>query len=553
MPEEKPVILPNRPQWARGAREIVDWLVRDGNALKVLEFGSGASSLYLAERVGHITTVEHHPEWAAAVSEQAPANLTLVQHDLPYNSVAEGFAEGEFDIIIIDGRGRVDCAFAAEPKLKPGGLLIFDDTHRPKYQPFLQSIRHWVSAAFSESIEETFLAQKPYLVNDDIPGYVAELRCKLNGHGKNFRSYPSYSQHIKTFGFEGGFDQLAVKANPGNAADTVLKTAGHLDFVVKSVQPTLMELRTGHVVWQNDRKYVLDCFHRVVSKFGIDRQILSLSDLEPKSLRHTRFRYQRGTMIDLSARGAALFSFWLLDVMPLVLQVREIYGADFVPDHVLINKAMPFAREGLELLGWGSANIIETVLTPHTGPDKDMKVFGAETLIVPGKIREQRFTPRWAIDFLREIIGPPKASGPERIYLSRVGAHGRHVENEDEMFAMLAQDFGFERCVAEDLGLRGAVDMFGNAKAFLSPHGAGLANMLFMPAGGQVFELFSAHYTSQYRLQAWSCEMGYQAFYAPKPGQKIRSGKEPVTKEINRQDMKVDVKALRDFLQKILL
>ena len=38
------------------------------------------------------------------------------------------------DVIAVDGRDRVNCVKHAMPKLKPGGVLVLDDSHRPRYR-----------------------------------------------------------------------------------------------------------------------------------------------------------------------------------------------------------------------------------------------------------------------------------------------------------------------------------------------------------------------------------------------------------------------------------
>ena len=41
--------------------------------------------------------------------------------------------DASLDLVVVDGRARVECARRAMPKVKPGGLLLLDDTSRERY------------------------------------------------------------------------------------------------------------------------------------------------------------------------------------------------------------------------------------------------------------------------------------------------------------------------------------------------------------------------------------------------------------------------------------
>jgi capsular polysaccharide biosynthesis protein len=76
----------------------------------------------------------------------------------------------------------------------------------------------------------------------------------------------------------------------------------------------------------------------------------------------------------------------------------------------------------------------------------------------------------------------------ERIYLSRARAAKRHIVNEDDVRNILS-NYGFRTIYPEELSFDEAVSVFSRTHYLASNHGAGLANMLFMPEGGRVLEL----------------------------------------------------------------
>ncbi|HPF12454.1 MAG TPA: hypothetical protein PKW08_13690 [Flavobacteriaceae bacterium] len=101
----------------------------DFSSKVMLEWGSGNSSKYFSQRVKEIYSIEHHTEWYEIVkSFQLPnQKLFLVEDD--YATLPITFKK-HFDIILIDGTKRHDCANASFNLLAPGGLIILDNSDR---------------------------------------------------------------------------------------------------------------------------------------------------------------------------------------------------------------------------------------------------------------------------------------------------------------------------------------------------------------------------------------------------------------------------------------
>ncbi len=58
---------------------------RLNRGMKLFEYGSGNSTIFYAERVGSITSVEHDKGWYEHVNKQLPRNATLI-----YESFSKG-------------------------------------------------------------------------------------------------------------------------------------------------------------------------------------------------------------------------------------------------------------------------------------------------------------------------------------------------------------------------------------------------------------------------------------------------------------------------------
>jgi len=154
--------------WLRSAREQksvdrdgspIPWLTYPAIALletrikpefEVFEYGSGGSTLWWAKRVNRIVSCEHDESWGNQVRPRLPGNAELVlvslEQGAAYSQAAVKTGKS-FDILIIDGRDRVRCAQTWSDVLKDTGVIIWDNTDRPRYQ---QGIRELRDAGFKQ-------------------------------------------------------------------------------------------------------------------------------------------------------------------------------------------------------------------------------------------------------------------------------------------------------------------------------------------------------------------------------------------------------------------
>lgn len=121
-------------------------LIRDrvGPCFRVFEYGSGSSTLWWAARVESLVSCEHDPDWYASTKALVPDNVDLVFRELADGQYCEEISnyEDRFDVVVIDGRDRVNCAKHCLPALKRNGVVIGDNSDRERYSEglaFLQS------------------------------------------------------------------------------------------------------------------------------------------------------------------------------------------------------------------------------------------------------------------------------------------------------------------------------------------------------------------------------------------------------------------------------
>ncbi len=154
------------PWWTYQAVDAVEeFLGRLDGRARVFEYGSGASTLWLARRAGSVDAVEHEAGWAVRVREllagtpglrctptvHVPAvtssDRPLVASGAPSGQGLDFSAyvhaiddvPGEFDLVLVDGRARADVLLHVLDRVAPGGMVLLDDAQRARYRPAVDS------------------------------------------------------------------------------------------------------------------------------------------------------------------------------------------------------------------------------------------------------------------------------------------------------------------------------------------------------------------------------------------------------------------------------
>ena len=143
----------------REEREIIRAYLKPTD--RMLEYGSGFSTLYFSRFVHSYYSIEHDRQWYKRVQNfiaETPLvarkvqKYLLVAVDPGYKGWAGGFTEGtrqqfdeyirgvhqlgvkKFDVVLIDGRARVECAKEILPYLHANSIVfVHDYTNRPHY------------------------------------------------------------------------------------------------------------------------------------------------------------------------------------------------------------------------------------------------------------------------------------------------------------------------------------------------------------------------------------------------------------------------------------
>lgn len=139
---------------------------------KVLEYGSGESTIEIANKCEYIVSVEHQKQWYDILCNKKPENCELLFYppNLPYiegshcgtyeefkDYIESPIKYGPYDIILIDGRARVSCSSICYKLTNENGVIFIHDFHRQEYQDCLN-----------------------YLTMIDIVGTMAKFKLKNN-------------------------------------------------------------------------------------------------------------------------------------------------------------------------------------------------------------------------------------------------------------------------------------------------------------------------------------------------------------------------------------
>lgn len=170
-------VTPDRP-WIVPA--AIGWLRRRmRRSWRVLELGSGRSTAWFARRAGHVLSFEDNPFWFEETRKRLAAEhiANVELRELPIDSFVPEIGrlgDAAFDLVVVDflespdtGADRVAAVRAAREQVKPGGLLLLDDSDRPDYAPAFELLSGWRERRFTgvkdgwPEVVETAIFRRP--------------------------------------------------------------------------------------------------------------------------------------------------------------------------------------------------------------------------------------------------------------------------------------------------------------------------------------------------------------------------------------------------------
>ncbi len=209
------------------------------------------------------------------------------------------------------------------------------------------------------------------------------------------------------------------------------------------------------------------------------------------------------------------YAFWINGYLP---RLRMAMQEGLFPEAVLLLpetfRQIPYVMQALqafdlpiEWLPEGHQAFAKTLYLPECRP--------YTAAFFPPQMQDTR---QWLKDHHLLQNKPPT----RRIYLTRKQRGLRCVENENEVLELL-KPLGFECISFENLSFAQQIQTMHETQTFVSLHGAGAANLMFMQSGSQFLELINGPYAhTEYTFPFWklahAVQVHYQAQFCPIAG-----------------------------------
>lgn len=197
-----------------------------------------------------------------------------------------------------------------------------------------------------------------------------------------------------------------------------------------------------------------------------------------------------GTVLVLATRGGHNnYYHFLLDVLPRFGVLEETMPGREV-DALYVPTATAWQKTLLGLAG------LDGIPAINAGADAAVR---ATWLLVPSLPNPQEVAPPAAVSWLRARLRPSPDAGktPRRVYVTRgQRPNSRRLVREEETLALLERQ-GFVCVEPGGLSPQEQIDLFSGAEVVVAPHGAAMTNLLFVPPGTRVLELFDPSYVNQ--------------------------------------------------------
>jgi len=141
-----PELAGTTPWWLYAAIDKIASVIKPD--WRVFEWGSGGSTLWLAQRVLTVISYDHDEAWGRKTQHELAqfgldnATVTLIHNLDQYADVIQSYT-APFDLVVVDGRNRAGCLRHAGYHVKPGGYVLLDNSEREQYQDAMRLYDGW--------------------------------------------------------------------------------------------------------------------------------------------------------------------------------------------------------------------------------------------------------------------------------------------------------------------------------------------------------------------------------------------------------------------------
>lgn len=142
------IIPDSTPNYTEDATDFLHHHLSKQPRIKIFQFGTGRTTLWLAQRCRNINCVEddlyrYKQLQVTLKHNQLEGNVRCHFMTRPYDKICEQFSDGEFDLILIEGTSRMRCLKESIRILKKGGIIVLNDAQRPHYAKMDEYVKGW--------------------------------------------------------------------------------------------------------------------------------------------------------------------------------------------------------------------------------------------------------------------------------------------------------------------------------------------------------------------------------------------------------------------------
>lgn len=232
------------------------------------------------------------------------------------------------------------------------------------------------------------------------------------------------------------------------------------------------------VTFDEDGFLLADPAKRVASSNDLPERY---SIIRPKI---TKLTGRWGVLTGSASNG---FFHWMMDVLPRAALVQSVTPQ--IDGWIVPKNTTRFVDESLACTGLTESKIY------YIGNEEHVQ---ADEIVVTSNPSLTGNPPPWLLDWYQSAwttnLKQPTAQ-PEFILVSRKKGNRRTIINEDQLLDSLSP-FSFKQIILEDLSLAEQAHCFANAKLIVSPHGAGLTNLIHSNKNTTVLEIFGEQYVN---------------------------------------------------------
>ena len=158
------------PWWRPPAADFLASVLEPG--ARVLEWGCGGSTIWLARQGYRVLSLELDAEWRLLVMRRLELENLHRNAEVLYFGPSDNrwqmyadhamlFDEGAFDAILIDGRNRARCCANAQARVRVGGYVLLDNSERGEYTDGVALYRDWPRHDWGDDGWMTTVWQRP--------------------------------------------------------------------------------------------------------------------------------------------------------------------------------------------------------------------------------------------------------------------------------------------------------------------------------------------------------------------------------------------------------